>query len=140
MNQSPKVTFGTQAWVDMAIEVANELFSSSERTDFRCSTCEVFSGAPAELSPDGIIAWHMIIDGQSVRAAFGEIDQPDFRLDAPYDQAAVQARTVYTPEYLADRAKNPEKYPFDATVTGGLQPEITPLMLELHNQMAVRTA
>lgn len=135
---SETVDFASPAWIAEARRVLEELVSTHGEPDKTFSVCEVFTDAPSDVSESGTAAWHFHIDGISVRVGEGEIDDADVTIRADYQTALPGARLVYTPESLAERAKQPppEKPP---SIKGDMS-KAPPYLIELHNQLAVITA
>jgi hypothetical protein len=133
-----KFTFANPAWVDAARAVLEDLVARHGVEGHAFSLTEVFTGAPAAASPTGVAAWHFVIKGKTVKVGTGEHEGSDGRLEVDYHQALPVARLIYTPEILAKRAKaraegqpNPIK---------GDMSKAPSWLVELHNEMAVRTA
>ena len=148
MNTTAKVDFAGAAWIDAAREVLEDLIATHGTPDLKFSVCEVFSGAPAHVAPSGTAAWYFYVDGDSVEVGPGERNDVDLRMGGDYEAALPGARTVYTPEYLAqreaEREAEREKQPPDPDAP---QPDIQgdpsilpPWIVELHNRLAPITA
>lgn len=133
-----KLEFGSNPWVDKARSVLKELVAEHGQEGKAFSVCEVFTEAPVTIATRGVVAWHFYIDGHTVRVGTGEVDDTDVKICADYAETLPNARLVYTPEVLADRAQNP---PSNTTIQVegdmSLMPEY---LIDMHNQMAVLTA
>ena len=140
MNTTAKVDFAGPAWVDAAREVLEDLIATHGTPDLKFSVCEVFTGAPAHVAPSGTAAWYFYVDGDSVEVGSGERDDVDLRMGGEYEAALPGARTVYTPEYLAEREKQaPDPDAPQPNIQG--DPSILPpWIVELHNRLAPITA
>ncbi len=139
MNTTAKVDFASAAWVDAARTVLEDLVAAHPDENLKCSVCEVFTNAPAHVAPSGTAAWHFYIDGASVTVDSGERDDVDLRLGGDYEDALPGARTVYTPEYLAERAKQEPDPEVQANIQGDMS-ILPPWIVELHNRLAPITA
>lgn len=138
MTKENKVAFASPAWIEIARGVLEDLVSEHGKEGQAFSICEAFAEAPAEIADeDGFAAWHFYIDGKSVRVGQGRVDDADVQIQASWELVLPVARLVYTPELLADRAKNPPERPKDpnASQTGDMT-KMPPYLLELHNHMA----
>ena len=133
-----KVDFASAAWVNAARAVLEELVANHAEEDAKLSVCEVFTGAPPRVAASGTAAWHFAIDGKRVTVGQGELADADIVIRADYDAALPGARTVYTPEFLAQReSMPPAEIPPD--IKGDLS-ALPPWLVELHNRLAVVTA
>lgn len=133
-----KLVFASEAWVDEARRILEELVAAHGEASAAFSVCEVFSDTPPEADPSGTAAWHFYIDGETVRVGQGEVDDTDVKIRADYTATLPTARLVYTPEILAQRAKAREQGP-NPNVEGDMG-KAPPWLVELHNQLAVITA
>ncbi len=133
-----KVHFASPAWVDQARVVLEALVAEHGEDGKTFSVCEVFSEAPSAVAASGTAAWHFYIEGRTVRVGVGEADDTDVRIRADYQATLPEARLVYTPEILAERAK---RAPGESTVQIEGDMSVMPqYLIELHNRMAVMTA
>lgn len=138
MTKEDKVAFASPAWIEIARGVLEDLVSEHGKEGQAFSICESFAEAPSEIADDdGFAAWHFYIDGKSVRVGQGRVDDTDAQIQATWELVLPVARLVYTPELLADWAKNPPERPKDsnASQTGDMT-KMPPYLLELHNHMA----
>lgn len=138
MTKENKVAFGSPAWIEIARGVLEDLVSEHGKEGQAFSICESFAEAPSEIADDdGFAAWHFYIDGKSVRVGQGRVEDTDAQIQATWELVLPVARLVYTPELLADWAKNPPERPKDsnASQTGDMT-KMPPYLLELHNHMA----
>ncbi len=138
MTKENKVAFASPAWIEIARGVLEDLVSEHGKEGQAFSICESFAEAPSEIADDdGFAAWHFYIDGKSVRVGQGRADDTDAQIQATWELVLPVARLVYTPELLADWAKNPPERPKDpnASQTGDMT-KMPPYLLELHNHMA----
>ena len=136
--QANKVDFAGAAWVDAARAVLEELVAEHGEEGARLSVCEAFTDAPARVAASGTAAWHFTIDGKSVLVGQGELEDADIVIRADYETALPGARTVYTPEFLAQRESMPP-----AETPPGVKGDLgalPPWLVELHNRLAVVTA
>ncbi len=141
MTDKKKVKFASPDWVEIARSVLEDLVREHGQEGRSFSVCEVFADAPAEIADeDGYAAWNFYIDGKSVSVSCGRVIDTDVQLQATWELVLPVARLVYTPELLADRAKNPPERPTDpnASQTGDMT-KMPPYLLELHNRMALVT-
>jgi len=140
MNTTAKVDFASAAWVDAAREVLEDLVATHSQPGLKFSVCEVFTDSPAHVAPSGTAAWYLFVDGKSVTVGMGERDDVDLRMGGDYQSALPGARTVYTPEYLAEREKQePDPDAPQPNIQG--DPSILPpWIVELHNRLAPITA
>ncbi len=133
-----KLEFASEPWVEMARSVLEELVAEHGQLGRAFSVCEVFTKTPVTIAEGGVVAWHFYIDGRTVRVGSGEVDDTDVKIRADYTETLPNARLVYTPEILADRAQNP---PTHTTVqVEGDMSLMSEYLIEMHNQMAVLTA
>lgn len=133
-----KLAFGSQAWVDAARAILEDLVSRHGTPGKQFSVCEVFTGAPEDVAASGVAAWNFRIDGNSVVVEAGEFPGADVRIDADYATTLPNARLVYTPEILAARAK--ARAQGQMTHIKGDMSKAPPYLVELHNRLAVVTA
>ncbi|MBH80842.1 MAG: hypothetical protein CMQ49_10085 [Gammaproteobacteria bacterium] len=133
-----KVIFGSADWIERARAELEDLVATHGKPGERFSLCEIFTDTPTSVDPSGTLAWHFYIDGRSVAVDVGEIDDADVKISTDYQGVLPQARLVYTPEYLAERAEQPPGAQFDhAEGDFSLTPDY---ITELHNRLAVITA
>ncbi|MCY3814390.1 MAG: hypothetical protein OXH15_21640 [Gammaproteobacteria bacterium] len=132
--ETAKVDFAGAAWVDAARGVLEELVAEHCDDDTRLSVCEVFTDVPAKVAPSGTAAWYFFINGRSVTVGTGEVDDTDVKIRADYETALPGARTVYTPEIVAELSSRP---PPDVQGDTSIFPA---WLVELHNKMALITA
>ena len=133
-----KVDFAGAAWVDAAREVLEDLVAEHCDEDTRLSVCEVFTNVPTRVAPSGTAAWYFYIRGKSVTVGVGEVDDTYVKIRADYAAALPGARTVYTPEIVAEiSARPPPEPPPDIQGDTSIFPA---WLVELHNKMAVVTA
>jgi hypothetical protein len=132
-----KVEFGSSEWVARARAFLTDLAAALGEPGRCFSVCEVFTGAPVDLAPAGVIAWHFYIDGSEVRVGFGEVEDTDVKITADYRNTLPAAREIYTPEILAERASRPATA--EREVRGDLS-RAPAYLVELHNRLAVITA
>ena len=133
-----KVDFASAAWVDMARTVLEELVAEHADDDTRFSVCEAFTDAPSRVAASGTAAWHFTINGKNVTVGQGELDEADIVIRADYQTSLPGARTVYTPEFLAQRESMPP--PEIPPEIKGDTSALPPWLVELHNRLAVVTA
>ena len=133
-----KVTFASKAWVDEARRILEDLVATHGEDGVTFSVCEVFTDAPVEADPSGTAAWYFYVDGSTVRVGQGEVDDTDVTIRADYTATLPTARLVYTPEILAERAK--QRAEAQASNAEGNMGKAPPYLVELHNQLAVITA
>ena len=141
MTQATKVPFASPAWVEIARGVLEELVSEHGQEDQSFSICEAFAEAPADIADeDGFAAWNFYIDGKSVRVGSGRVVDTDVQIQATWELVLPVARLVYTPELLAEWAKNPPERPTDPNASQlGDMTMVPPYLMELHNRLAVVT-
>ncbi len=138
VEKSEKVEVASPAWIAIARKELEDLVGTHGQAGEKFSLCEIFTEAPKHLDPSGSLAWHFYIDGTSVIVGTGEVDDATVKLHTDYQGILPQARLVYTPEILAERAKEEPVSAFDS-VEGDLT--LTPdYITELHNRLAVVTA
>ncbi len=133
-----RVDFASPAWITEARRILEDLVGAHGEPGKTFSVCEVFTDAPPGVAESGTAAWHFHIDGGSVRVGEGEVDDADVTIRADYQTALPGARLVYTPESLAERAKQPP--PENPPSIKGDMSKAPPYLIELHNQLAVITA
>jgi len=134
---SEKLIFASDAWVDAARDILEELVSLHGQMGRKYSCCERFTGAPAELSDTGVVAWHFRIDGTAVSAQRGEVSDVDLLVTADYTATLPLARLIYTPEILAQRQ---EDGPAPHVTMEGDRSKSPAYLIELHNRLAAVTA
>lgn len=136
-----KVVFASPTWVDVARGVLEDLVARHGTEGEQLAVCESFADAPAEIAgPDGSATWHFSIDGKRVTVGTGPLERADITIRATWELTLPNARLVYTPELLAEWAKNPPARPEDpkAGIDGNMA-DLPPWLIELHNRMAVLT-
>ena len=133
-----KIPFASAAWIDKARQVLEELVVSHGEAGRRFSVCERSTAAPLEVSATGVAAWHFKIDGTSVVVGPGDFPDADVVITADYQTTLPNARLVYTPEILAQRAADRAANP-SPNVKGDMA-KAPPYLVELHNQLAAVTA
>ena len=133
-----KVEFASAGWIDQARIVLDDLVATNGEEGKTFSACEIFTGAPASVAESGTAAWHFFIDGKTVRVGAGDVDGTDLRIRADYKSALPGARLVYTPELLAERAKQPPAEN-PGSETQGDMANLPPYLIELHNRLALVT-
>lgn len=130
--------FASPAWVDEARKVLEGLVAAHGEEGRTFSVCERFTNAPTDIFPSGLAAWHFRIDGRSVVVDVGVIEDADAQIAADYAAALPIARMIYTPEFLAEREARRKSRP---AKPGAEQARRAPAyMVDLHNEMAARTA
>jgi hypothetical protein len=133
-----KTEFACSAWVEKARQVLEELVAEQGEEGRTFSICERFTDAPITVAASSTAAWHFYIDGLQVRVGEGEVDDTDVKVSADYTETLPNARLVYTPEMLAERARQP---PGETSVVVEGDMSIMPqYLIEMHNRMAVLTA
>ncbi len=134
--------FASDAWFE-ALKALLPKYVAEAGPGLELSLCEVFTGAPAHLNPDGDgkIAWHCRISRGEVDFRFGEADDCDYKTVIDYDTVLAMARFVVTPQTRAQY----ETLSAEAARAGKLRREgdasrIPPGFFGMHNELAVRTA
>ncbi|MEM7365142.1 MAG: hypothetical protein AAF525_14050 [Pseudomonadota bacterium] len=135
---SDRVHFASHEWVKAATTVLEELVAEHGEAGHTFSVCEIFTDAPSSIASDGTAAWYFFIDGQSVTVSEGEAEGTDVTIRADYQSALPGARLVYTPESLAELAKQPP--PEKPAQVDGDMSKAPPYLIHLHNRMAEVTA
>ena len=127
-----KLVFASADWVDHARTVLEELVAEHGETGKSFSVCEAFTDAPEGLAgPDATTAiWHFRIVDKTITVGVGELEGADFSVRADYQKVLPLAKTVYTPEMVAQRR---------ASQTGNDQPSPPAYLVELHNRLAILT-
>lgn len=133
-----KLAFASRAWVDAARAILEDLVSRHGEPGRCFSVCERFTGAPSDVAHSGIAAWHFRIDGQSVIVGEGEVGDADVVITADYNATLPNARLVYTPEVLAQRAAE-RAHGARPGVVGDMS-KAPAYLVDLHNRLAVVTA
>ena len=133
-----KVDFASAAWVDKARVVLEELVAEHADEDTKLSVCEAFTNAPTSVAESGTAAWYFYIVGKSVKVGCGEVDDADVTIRADYETSLPGARTVYTPEFLAQMESMPA--PEITPEIKGDTSAFPPWLVELHNRLAIVTA
>lgn len=126
-----KLAFASPAWIAAAGEILRDLVERHGAADVRFSLCEVFTGAPSDVAPNGTAAWHFAVDGFDVRTGPGELPGADVRISEDYARVVPIARLVYTPEIIAAMQQRGGSDPFAS---------FPAYLVELHNHMARITA
>jgi hypothetical protein len=134
-----KVEFASAAWVDLARNVLDDLVASNGEEGKTFSACEIFTDAPVSVAESGTAAWYFYIDGKTVRVGIGEVDDTDLKIRGDYVTTLPGARLVYTPEILAERAKQPPAENPGSEIKGDMA-NLPPYLIELHNRLALVTA
>ena len=135
---SEKFAFASGAWIDAARSILRDLVVDRGEPGRRFSVCERFTNAPQDVASSGTAAWHFRIDGKSVTVEPGEIADADVTITAAYEATLPNARLVYTPEILAQRAVN--RAQGKAPAIEGDMSKAPPYLVELHNRLAILTA
>lgn len=94
-----KVEFGSPAWIDLARQFLEETIPPlGEALDgIEFTICEVFTNAPRHIAgDDGRVAWHVVIDGPTVKVGDGKIENADYFSKSDYQSVLPIARTVYS--------------------------------------------
>ena len=136
-----KVPFASPLWLDLVRASLERLVAEHGEDGINYSVCESFVEAPAEFSDDnGVAAWHFYVEGKRARVAIGRDDACEIQFQAAWRTARKEARTVYTPEFLAERSKNPSAPSDDLNhkLSGDIS-VIPDYLVELHNDMVVLT-
>jgi hypothetical protein len=136
-----KYPFVSPGWVRLAETVLTKLIAQHGEEGVNYSVCEAFVDAPAAFADsDGFAAWHFFVEGKKVRVSSGKVDDTDIYIQATWETSLPGARLVYTPELIAERAKNPPKAPDDPNLMiRGDTSSLPSYLGELHNLLAVRT-
>tara|TARA_A100001037_G_scaffold304739_1_gene342557 strand:+ start:7815 stop:8222 length:408 start_codon:yes stop_codon:yes gene_type:complete len=133
-----KLIFASKEWIDRARMELKDLVGLYGEEGIKFSLCEVFTDAPKTINPSGTVSWYFCIDGKTVTVATGVYDSANIMIRTDYQKVLAQARTIYTDEYLAARAKEPAGSQFDYA-EGDFS--ATPSYInELHNRLARITA
>lgn len=140
-NSNAKVPFASPQWVEIARGVLERLVAEHGEIGTNYSICEAFAQAPVAIADaNGFAAWHFSVEGKSVNVHVGRDENADVQIQATWETSLEGARTVYTPEYLAEREKNPPPPPDDPNLkVSGDMTAIPGYLIELHNDMAVLT-
>ena len=137
-----KHVLGSPEWIACAGRILKELVAEFGETGQSFSGCEILVGGPKEIADaDGCACWSITVDGKNLRFHPGRADDTELVLQATWELELTGARTVYTPEYLAEQERSPTPRPEDPNLA--LQGDLSKLpawMLEFHNRMAVVTA
>ena len=134
-----KVEFAGPEWM-AAIESKFRAFAEAH-PDARFGICEVFTGAPAHLAPDGVIAWHCRIADGKLDFRLGEADDVDVKNVADYQAILPFARLRLTPETQAQYEEMSERARADGKLKRiGDHTKLPPAIHGLHNEMAEITA
>ncbi|EHJ59823.1 hypothetical protein NSU_3405 [Novosphingobium pentaromativorans US6-1] len=126
-----------QEWFENASRILKELAAQHGKPGDSFSLCERFTGAPAEISPSGLAAWHFRVEGMHAEANRGETDDADLRITGDYGSTLPMARLVYTPDNAEQRKAHAAKFP---TLIEGDVSKVPGYLSELHNRLAVITA
>ncbi|MDH3640530.1 MAG: hypothetical protein OES38_00410 [Gammaproteobacteria bacterium] len=133
-----KVDFASAAWIDITRRELEALVAVHGKPGVQFGFCEIFTDAPSHISASGEVAWYFRTNGKSVEVAAGTLKGADVTITTDYAGVLPQARQYYTPEILAERAKEPPGAAFDS-VQGDLS-LVPDYLVELHNRLAVITA
>lgn len=129
---SDKLKFASQAWIDKARAILEELAAEHGEDGQLFSVSEEFTNAPLAVRNGGMsAAWNFKIDGKSVVVANGRIKGADMEVCVDYAVALPSARMIYTEEMIkAGREMVPESSPMSKAPA---------YLSDLHNQLAVLT-
>jgi len=104
-----KYDFATPEWFACLHGIALERAASaySRIPDVRFSMCEVLTNVPASLSPNGKLAWHVVIRGPEVQFDTSERDDVDMKYLADFEAVKPLAHydTEDKPERIAELGK-----------------------------------
>jgi hypothetical protein len=104
-----KYEFATPEWFACLHGIVLERAASAytRNPNVRFSMCEVLTGAPASLSPDGKLAWHVVIHGAKVEFGASERDDVDMKYIADFEAVKPLAHygTEDKPERIAELGK-----------------------------------
>jgi hypothetical protein len=102
----PAYRFGSPDWIATAHRVFNAAVAAAgpaaEGVDF--TICEVYTGAPADLAPEGVIAWHCRVRDCRATVSFGDQPAADLHVTFDYETVLPIARTIVAGDAEADRA------------------------------------
>jgi hypothetical protein len=132
-----KVEFLSEEWLEVARDVLNEIVTRHGKPGDYFSLCERFTDAPASIAPSGLASWHFRINGTSVQADSGEINDADVTITTDYQAILPMARLVYSPDKADLRKSHADKHP--SRIDGDIS-KVPPYLGELHNRLAVVTA
>ena len=136
-----KYVFASPEWVEFAGRVLEELVAEVGEEGQAISVCEVIVEVPREINDDGCAGWSFYVDGKNVRFHPQRMDDTELLLQGTWELELPGARTVYTPEYLAEQEKNPTPRPEDPNmVIEGDLTRLPPWIMEFHNRLAAVTA
>jgi hypothetical protein len=137
-----KVEFASEAWFDGLKELL-PAYAAAAGPDLKLTLCEVFTGVPGHLDPDGhgVIAWHCRISDGKVAFARTETADADFKSVVDYQAVLPLARFVVTLEtrvaYEALVSATAAAGKMTRTGDAGRIPRA---FYGMHNALAVRTA
>lgn len=137
-----KFVLGGPEWLAHADQVVRDLVAEHGKEGQVTSLCVVCVDAPPEIANDGHdVSWIFRVDGKIGRVEPGRLDDADCLMKATWELELAGARTVYTPEYIAEQEKNPTPRHEDPNleVRGDVE-GIPRWITEFHNRMAVVTA
>ena len=108
-----KYVFASPEWVECAGRVLEELVPEFGEEGQAFSVCEAIVEVPEEIADDDCAGWSFYVDGKNVRFHPRRMDDTEVLLQGTWELELPGARTVYTPEYLAEQEKNPTPRPED---------------------------
>lgn len=133
--------FASPEWVEFAGRVLEELVPEFGEEGQAFSVCEAIVEVPEEIAADGCACWSFYVDGKNVRFLPRRMNDTELLLQGTWELELPGARTVYTPEYLAEQEKNPTPRPEDPNMV--IEGDLTRLpawIMEFHNRLAAVTA
>jgi len=137
-----KVVLGSPEWIAHADGVVRDILAEHGEEGQSLRICEVCVDAPPEIrNDDRNASWVITIDGKTGGVEPGRSEDAEYYLQATWELELAGARTVYTPEYIAEQEKNPTPRHEDPNleVRGDVE-QLPEWMMEFHNRMAVVTA
>jgi hypothetical protein len=138
-----KFEFASDAWL-AALKVLIAKYAAEAGPDTNLSICEIFTGVPAHLDKhgDGIIAWHCIVEnGKLVTFEETGIPEADVRTEVDYDFVLPIAKTVYTPDAMAEVSAYMARGAAEGKSKSSSKDrgKVPPSFVGMHNDLALRT-
>lgn len=137
-----KIEFASAEWHARLRDLL-ERYTAMVGPELDLSICEVFTGVPKHLDPDGSgrIAWHCLISGGRVEFREGEIPEADLKTIADYDFVLRLARMKIEEANLGEyRAIQAQGVALGKLVSTGDHSKVPPLFHGMHNELAEITA
>ena len=135
-----KFQFVSEAWVNQARIILEDLVSKYGEENSSFSVCETFTDAPLNLSPSRTVSWHFYIEGKTVIVGEEKVNNTNVKINYDYYKASKIAKEIYTKEIIKKQKKDLEKVQKNFEKKGRKFKSPPDYLSELHNRLALITA